>query len=77
MPEPASVAVVFVPYDVEVPYSTYQVVDSPFGFTVPPSVAVAGPTPVAAEVTATGGEAVVKIPSPPFVVAEEFLATSR
>ena len=67
LPEPASVVGVFVPYDVEVPYSTYHVVGSPFGFTVPPSVAVVGPTPVAGAVTATGGDAVVKSPSAPFV----------
>jgi len=77
VPEPASAAAVFVPYDVDVPYSTYQVVGWPFGFTVPPSVALEGPTAVAGDVTATGGEAVVKRPSPPFVVPEEFLATSR
>ncbi len=52
-------------------------VGSPFGFTVPLSVAPVGPTAVAGEVTATGGAAVVKMPSSPFVVAEEFLATSR
>jgi hypothetical protein len=77
VPAPASVAGVFVPYDVEVPYSTYQVADWPFGFTVPPRVALDGPTPVAADVTATGGDAVVKSPSPPFVDPDAFLATSR
>ena len=76
-PEPASVTAVFVPYEVEVPYSTYHVVGSPFGFTVPPSVAVVGPTAVAGEVTTTGGAAVVNRPSPPFVVAVAFLATRR
>ena len=50
---------------------------APFGFTVPPRVAEVGPTPVAAEVTTTGAEAVVKTPSEPFEVPEAFLATSR
>jgi hypothetical protein len=79
VPDPASAAGVgfFVPYDVEVPYSTYHEVVWPFGFTVPPRVAVVGPTPEAGVVTATGGDAVVKRPSLPFVVAEEFLATRR
>ena len=75
--EPAEVVADFVPYDVDVPYSTYQFVDWPFGLTVPPRVAVVGPTPVAADVTATGGDAVVKRPSAPFTVAEPFLATRR
>ncbi len=77
VPEPASTAAVFVPYDVEVPYSTYHFVDWPFGFTVPPSVAPVGPTADAGAVTATGGEAVVNSPSPPCAVAELFLATTR
>ena len=59
------------------PYSTYHVVAWPFGLTVPPSVAEVGPTPVAAEVTTTGGEAVVKTPSAPFEVPEAFFATRR
>ena len=65
------------PYPVDVPYSTYHVVGCPFGFTVPPRVAVPGPTPVAGDVTAVGGDAVVKSPSLPFVVPEELFATSR
>ena len=77
VPEPADVVAVFVPYEVDVPYSTYQSVAWPFGFTVPPSVAPVGPTPDAPDVTATGGEAVVKIPSAPLTVPEAFLATSR
>ena len=67
----------FEPYEVEVPYSTNQVVGSPFGFTVPPRVAVVGPTPVAGDVTTTGGDAVVKSPSPPLAVPDAFFATSR
>ena len=37
-----------------VPYSKYQVVAWPFGFTVPVSVAVAGPTEVTGPVIAAG-----------------------
>ena len=70
VPEPASPVAVFEPYDALVPYSTYQPVDWPFGLTVPPRVAPVGPTAVAAAVTATGADAVVKSPSPPFVVPE-------
>ena len=77
VPEPASAVADFEPYEVDVPYSTNQVVGSPFGFTVPPRVAVVGPTPVAGDVTTTGGDAVVKSPSPPLAVPEAFFATSR
>ena len=77
VPEPASAVADFDPYDVEVPYSTNQVVGSPFGFTVPPSVAEVGPTPVAGDVTTTGGDAVVKSPSPPLAVPDAFFATRR
>ena len=77
VPEPASTVAVFVPYPVDMPYSTDHVVGCPFGFTVPPRVAVAGPTPVAEDVTTTGGDAVVKSPSLPLAVPDEFLATSR
>ena len=77
LPDPASNVAVFAPYEVDAPYSKYHVVGSLFGFTVPPRVAVVGPTPVAGEVTTTGGDAVVKRPSPPFVVAVAFLATRR
>jgi len=66
-----------VPKEVEVPYSRYQVVASPFGFTVPLSVAFEVPTAVAGAVVTTGGAAAVKMPSSPFVVADEFLATRR
>ena len=59
------------------PYSTNHVVDSPFGFTVPPSVPVVGPTPVAGDVTTTGGDEVVNSPSAPFAVPEAFFATRR
>ena len=59
------------------PYSTYHVVGSPLGFTVPPSVAAVGPTPDAGDVTTTGGDAVLKMPSAPFAVAVAFFATSR
>ena len=37
-----------------VPYSTYQVVAWPFGFTVPVAVAVVGPTEVTGPVIADG-----------------------
>ena len=77
VPDPADVAAVFVPYDVDVPYSMVQSVDWPLGLTVPPSVAPVGPTPEAADVTTTGGDAVVNRPSAPFVVADVFFATSR
>ncbi len=77
VPEPASAVADFEPYEVDVPYSTNQVVGSPFGFTVPPRVAVVGPTPVAGDVTTTGGDAVVKSPSPPLAVPDAFFATSR
>ncbi len=76
-PEPAEAAAVFVPYADDVPYSTYQSVAMPFGSTVPPIVATVGPTPVAGDVTAAGGEAVVKSPSAPVTVADTFFATSR
>jgi hypothetical protein len=76
-PEAASAVAVFEPYAVDVPYSTNQVVGSPFGFTVPPSVAVVGPTEVAGDVTTTGGDAVVNSPSPPLDVPDEFFATRR
>src|SRR5207245_9946797 len=43
VPEPAFCVDVFEPYFVLVPYSKYQVVASPFGLTVPFSVAEVGP----------------------------------
>jgi hypothetical protein len=39
------------------PYSTYQVVASPFGLTMPPTVADVGPYAVTAPVVATGCKA--------------------
>jgi len=77
VPEPALVFAVFDPYEVDVPYSTNHVVAWPFGLTVPPSVAVLGPTPDAEPVTTTGGEAVAKTPSDPFEVPDEFVETRR
>ena len=47
MPEPALRDEVFDPYEVPVPYSKYHDVERPFGFTEPPRVTDAGPTPVA------------------------------
>jgi hypothetical protein len=77
MPEPTLFAGVLEPYPVPVPYSKYQVVDRPFGSTVPLSVAEETVTPVAEPVTATGADAVVKIPSPPRVVPPLLVATTR
>ena len=44
VPEPALAVEVRAPYEVVVPYSTYHVVERPFGLTEPPSVADVGPT---------------------------------
>jgi hypothetical protein len=60
-----------------VPNSTYQVVGRPFGSTVPASVAEVAVTFDAEPVTATGPDAVVKMPSPPRLVPDPFVATSR
>ena len=60
-----------------VPYSKYQVVARPLASTVPDSVAELAVTSEAPEVTATGAEAVVKMPSAPCAVPELFVATTR
>ena len=57
-PEPAFFDAVVEPYAVDVPYSKYQLVGRPFGFTVPLSVArvvaaIADAAPVAAAGTAS------------------------
>jgi hypothetical protein len=53
-PEPTLTAVVFEPYEVDFPYSTYQVVAWPAGFTLPVTVALVGPTAVVGPVVADG-----------------------
>jgi adenylate kinase family enzyme len=57
VPEPAFCVDVFEPYEVLVPYSTYQLVDWPPGFTVPPAVADVGPTAETGPVMAVGAAA--------------------
>ena len=47
-----------------VPYSTYQVVAVPFGFTLPETVAVVGPIAVTGPVVAVGGDAAAAPPAP-------------
>jgi hypothetical protein len=54
VPDPALTADVFDPYDVVVPYSTYQVVDCPPGLTLPVTVAVVDPTAVVGPVLTVG-----------------------
>ena len=56
-PDPALFAAVFDPYDVPVPYSTYQVVVWPPGTTLPVTVAVVESTVVVGPVVAEGAEA--------------------
>jgi hypothetical protein len=57
VPDPALFAVVFDPYDVDVPYSTSQVVAWPPGSTAPVTVAEVDPTAVVGPVVALGAEA--------------------
>ena len=47
-----------------VPYSTYQVVEAPFGLTLPETVAEVGPTAVTGPVVAVGAEAAAAAPTP-------------
>jgi hypothetical protein len=56
-PEPALADAVFDPYDVDFPYSTYQVVDCPPGSTLPVTVALVEPTAVVGPVVAFGAAA--------------------
>lgn len=57
VPEPALTAAVLDPYDVDVPYSTYQVVASPPGLVEPVTVAVVAPVAVVGPVDAVGAAA--------------------
>ena len=57
VPEPAFAFAVCEPYDVDVPYWTYQVVASPPGTTDPVTVAVVAPIAVAGPVVAVGAAA--------------------
>ena len=57
------------------PYSNHQSVACPFGLTVPPSVAELGPTPVADEVTVTGGDAVVYLPRERVLMTGDLVST--
>jgi hypothetical protein len=77
VPDPALPSGVFDPYAVLVPYSKYQLVDCPFGFTVPLTVADDGPTEDAEPVTTTGGGGVLKVPSAPRPVPALLAATNR
>jgi hypothetical protein len=77
VPEPAFFDDVDDPYAVVVPYSKYQEVVCPLGFTLPLSVAVVAATAVAAVVTAVGAIEVEKVRSDPVAVAAVFVATRR
>ena len=55
VPLPALRASVRVPYEAVGPYSTYQLVASPPGSTLPVTTAVVAPTDVAGPVVAAGG----------------------
>src|SRR5712691_8950402 len=57
VPEPALADVVVEPYEVDVPYSTCQLVASPPGTTDPVTVAVVDPIAVAGPVVAVGAAA--------------------
>jgi hypothetical protein len=57
VPEPALTGDVFDPYDVDVPYSTYHVVETPPGLTEPVTVAVVAPVAVVGPVEAVGAAA--------------------
>src|SRR6266852_2068082 len=76
-PEPALFDDVFDPYAVLVPYSKYQVVARPSGFTLPLSVADVGVTAVAGAVTALGSPLVENVASAPRVVPASLVATRR
>ena len=54
VPFPALRVAVREPYEVVLPYSTYQLVASPPGSTLPVTVALVPPTDVAGPVTAVG-----------------------
>jgi hypothetical protein len=60
-----------------VPYSKYQVVERPFGVTVPLSVADVGVTELAPPVTLPGAAPVVKVRSAPLLVPASLVATTR
>ena len=57
MPEPAPLDAVCEPYEVLVPYSTYQLVETPPGLTVPVTVADVAPTELTGPVIAVGAAA--------------------
>ena len=59
------------------PYSNHQVVERPFGVTVPWSVAVVGAIDEASPVTTTGAELVVNVASLPTAVPASLVATIR
>jgi hypothetical protein len=57
VPEPAPVDAVCEPYEVLPPYSTYQLVETPPGLTVPVTVADVAPTELTGPVMAVGAAA--------------------
>src|SRR4051812_6514807 len=65
------------PYAVVVPHSMYPVDASPFGFTVPDSVADVPVMFDAEPLTTIGGPAVLNVLSRPFVVPPALEATMR
>jgi hypothetical protein len=64
-PEPAFAFAVCEPYDVDVPYWTYQLVACPPGTTLPVTVAVVAPIAVAGPVVAVGAAARANPPKSP------------
>src|SRR5689334_9862901 len=76
VPEPAVAVAVFEPYDVDVPYWTYQLVDCPPGTTLPVTVAVVAPIAVAGPVVAVGAAARALAPKSTNVNAETARAAS-
>ncbi len=60
----------------DVPYSKYQLVEMPFGVTVPLSFAVVGAIDDATPVDTDGAPLVLKVASEPFVVPPSEVATS-
>ena len=76
LPEPAFALAVCEAYDVDVPYSTYQVVAWPPGATVPVTVAVVAPIAVAGPVVAVGAAARAIPPKSTNVAADIATAAS-
>jgi len=77
VPEPTLTATLFVPYEVEVPYSNHAVVFRPFGLTRPFRRALVCPTFDAELVETLGAAFVVNERSSPFAVPALLAATSR